>query len=135
MPYLWYFQFMTHETQPTRLVEPFKVTVADTIPFERPGFQGFPQVELEDGLGFSALTIWVDGSHPRKRMLEGTRTYYVASPQPRGTFILGDEVHEVHEGDLFVVPEGGEYSYEGDMALFEVNIPSANGSVRDEKIE
>ena len=126
---------MTHETEPGSLVEPFKVKVEDITPFERSGFQGFPQVTLEQGLGFSALTIWVDGSHPRKRMLEGTRTYYVASPLPRGTFTLDDEVHEVQEGDLFVVPEGGEYSYQGDMTLFEVNIPSATGAVRDEKLE
>jgi quercetin dioxygenase-like cupin family protein len=126
---------MTHETEHSSSGEPFKVTVANTIPFERPGFEGFPQVTFEDGFGFSAITIWVDGSHPRKRMLEGTRTYYVAGALPKGTFTLGDEVHEVQEGDLFVIPEGSEYSYQGDMTLFEVNIPSAMGSVRDEKLE
>jgi hypothetical protein len=129
------FIYMANEKEPTSPINPFIVKIDDVQPFERPGFQGLPQVTLEQGLGFSALTIWVEGNHPRKRMLEGTRTYYVADANPKGTFTLGNEVREVEEGDLFVIPEGGEYSYQGDMTLFEVNIPSVAGLVRDEKLE
>lgn len=114
----------------------FKVTVDEAERFERPGFQGFIQVPTERGLGFSALTIWVNGEHPRKRIVEGTRTYYVV--EGNGTFTLDDEVHTVGEGDLFVIPEGGEYNYEGEMALFEMNIPSdlsVSGTVVDERLE
>lgn len=127
---------MTIEQDPTRNTESFKVGTDDVEHFERPGFIGIPQVTIEQGLGFSALTVWVEGSHPRKRMLEGTRTYYVADSDPNGTFTLGDEVYDVGEGDLFVIPEGSEYSYQGSMTLFEVNVPSrTTGNLRDEKLE
>lgn len=126
---------MSLEQDSSNLSQAFKVNPDDVEHFERPGFQGFIQVPLERGLGFSALTIWVDGEHSRKRMLEGTRVYYVSDPDAEGTFTLGDEVHRVKEGDLFVVPEGSEYSYQGEMTLFEMNIPSTAGVVRDEKLD
>ena len=117
------------------LVMPFKVNPDDLDAFERPGFKGFIQVSLERDLGFSALTIWANGEHPKKRMLEGTRIYYVADSVPNGTFTIGDVSHNVKEGDLFVIPQGGEYSYAGEMTLFEVNIPSEEGIIEDEKVE
>lgn len=115
---------------------PFKSTVDDAERFERPGFKGFPQVTAEQGLGFTALTIWVDGEHPRKRIVEGVRSYYVTEGE--GTFTINDETHDVNEGDLFVITEGGEYSYQGFMTLFEVNVPnelSQSHTVIDERLD
>mgnify|MGYP002625526113 CR=1 FL=1 len=75
-------------------------------------------MDLNERLGFNALNIDVHGEHPTKRMLEGTRSYYVAEGQ--GTFTLGDEVHHVQSGNLFVIPSGGVYSYEGVMTLLDI---------------
>ncbi len=112
---------------------PRKIPLGEAEHFVREGFEGFIHVPLTQGEGFSALTIYVDGSHPRKRMIEGTRTYYVTEGE--GTFTLGETKHDVKEGDFFVIPSGGEYSYEGQMALFEMNVASHDGKVVDEKVD
>jgi quercetin dioxygenase-like cupin family protein len=113
-----------------------KFGLSDTSNFDRPGFDGHVHVSPEQGLGFTALTIDVNGEHPRKRIIEGTRTYYVVDGN--GTFTLDSETHHVQPGDLFVILEYGEYSYEGRMTLFELNIPSdlsPTGEVVDEKLD
>lgn len=112
---------------------PKKVSLSETDHFEREGFSGNVYVPKEANTGFFALQVDVHGRHPRKRMLEGTtRTYYVADGE--GTFTLGDETHTVAKGDLFIIPPGGEYEYEGKMTLFEFNV-SPDNSFRDEKLE
>ena len=119
--------------QPRPSHEARKIDIEDAQRFERDGFTGFIHMDLKEVLRFSCLTRDVNGEHPTKRMLEGTRSYYVAEGQ--GTFTLGDEVHHVQSGNLFVIPSGGVYSYEGVMTLFEFNIPSAEGNVLDEKLD
>lgn len=127
---------MSTEVPEFREPQPFKASINDAEKFERPGFDGFIQVSAEQHLGFTALTILVHGEHPRKRIVEGTRTYYVT--EGTGVFTLNDEEQEVAQGDLIVIPPAGEYSYHGEMSLFEMNIPdglSVTGSVIDEKLD
>lgn len=127
---------MTMEAPGFERPKPFKATVSDAERFERPGFEGFIHVPAERGLGFTALTILVNGEHPRKRIIEGTRTYYVT--EGAGVFTLGDEDQDAQQGDFFVIPEGGEYGYRGEMSLFEMNIPSdlsITGGVVDETLD
>ncbi len=109
-----------------------KIGFMDAPSFEREGFSGHTLVPSEAGLGFSALLIDAHGRHPRKRMVDTTRTYFVI--EGNGSFTLGDEVSRVQKGDLFVIPPGCEYEYEGHMELFEVNI-SPDNSFKDEKLE
>ena len=54
-------------------------------------------------------------------MVDATRSYLVL--EGSGTFTLNGESSEVKQGDLFVIPDGGEYEYEGEMKLFEFNVP------------
>lgn len=93
----------------------------NTRHFDRDGFSGDVYVEPDAGLGFSALHVDVNGAHPLKRMVNATRSYLVLKGQ--GTFTLNGETREVAEGDLFVIPDGGDYKYEGKMQLFEFNVP------------
>jgi RimJ/RimL family protein N-acetyltransferase/mannose-6-phosphate isomerase-like protein (cupin superfamily) len=110
-----------------------KISLDETERFERPGFTGNVYIPKEANSGVVALQVDVHGRHPRKRMLQGTtRTYYVVDGE--GSFTLGDETHAVAKGDLFIIPPGGEYEYEGKMTLFEMNF-SPNNSFRDEKLE
>ena len=60
-----------------------------------------------------------------------TRTYYVI--EGTGSFTVGADTHKVAEGDLFVIPPGGEYDYDGQMRLLEVNISPTN-TFQDEKL-
>lgn len=116
-----------------RDTESFRVPLSQATHFDRDGFSGDVYVPKEAKLGFIALQVDVHGRHPRKRILEGnTRSYYVANGE--GTFTLGEDVHQVQQGDLFVIAAGSEYEYEGMMTLLEFNVSPEN-SFGDEKLE
>lgn len=127
----------TAETQSEHDRQPFRIPLSQAEHFTRQGFDGNILIPTSMGLGFNALQVDVHGRHPRKRMLDGTtRTYYVVDGT--GTFTLssgqGDQVYQVTIGDVFVIPAGGEYEYEGVMTLFEFNV-SPDQSFQDEKLE
>jgi len=120
------------EELPSQQSRPRKVSSNETSDFERPGFDGHVYVPSEANEGFTVLGIDVHGSHPRKRMLgDTTRTYYVI--KGTGSFTIGEDTHEVTEGDLFIIPPGGEYNYDGQMQLLEVNISPSN-EFQDERL-
>lgn len=113
--------------------EAFRVPLSEASHFDRDGFSGDVFVPKEAQMGFIALQVDVHGRHPRKRILEGnTRSYYVANGE--GAFTLNDATHQVQQGDLFVIPAGSEYEYEGIMTLLEFNV-SPDNSFGDEKLE
>ena len=121
------------EPTPIQTGESFRVPLSEATHFDRDGFSGDIFVPKEAKLGFMALQVDVHGRHPRKRILDGnTRSYYVANGE--GTFTLGDDAHQVRQGDLFVIPAGSEYEYEGIMTLLEFNV-SPDNSFGDEKLE
>lgn len=110
-----------------------KISHSETAKFDREGFSGSVYIHGSNGEGFNALQVDVHGRHPKKRILVGnTRSYFVADGT--GTFILDGESHKVEQGDLFVIPAGSEYEYEGEMRLLEFNV-SPDGSFGDEKLE
>jgi mannose-6-phosphate isomerase-like protein (cupin superfamily) len=112
--------------------EPRKISAGQTDDFDKEGFSGHVYVSPEGKEGFNALTVDVHGRHPRKRMVDTTRVYFVI--EGSGTFTLGDEVTQVENGDTFVIPPGGEYEYEGQMRLFEFNV-SPDNSFKEEILE
>lgn len=123
---------MAHESinrpnQPTR-----RIALGETVRFDRGDFSGEVYVGKDDKAGFSALLVSVNGRHPRKRMIDTTRTYFVVDGT--GQFTLNGDIHKVNKGDFYVIPPGNEYEYSGEMKLFEVNI-SPDNSFRDEKLE
>ncbi len=112
--------------------QPMRIGLDQTDHFEREGFSGDVYISKDAQQGFIALRVDVHGHHPRKRILDGnTRSYFVAEGE--GTFTIGEERHSVAQGDLYVIPAGGEYEYEGRMTLFEFNI-SPDNSFGDEKL-
>ncbi len=130
------FSDSTPESNEAPAPQALRIPLNETSHFDREGFSGnvYP---IPEGLGIKALLVEVHGRHPRKRMLEGTtRTYLVTDGI--GTFTLGSEdgdtSYDVSTGDLFVIPAGGEYEYDGAMTLFEVNV-SPDESFGDEKLE
>lgn len=92
--------------------------------FDKEGFSGDFYVSKEDARGFNALRVSVHGHHPRKRMIDTTRVYFVIDGE--GTFTINDEVHNVKKNDLYVIEPGNEYEYQGTMNLFEFNISPEN---------
>jgi mannose-6-phosphate isomerase-like protein (cupin superfamily) len=109
-----------------------KISLEDTKNFNAGGFSG--QVYIPDGsnVGYNTLLITVKGRHPKKRMIDTTRNYYVV--EGHGTFILDGVSHEVKAGDLYIVAAGHDYEYQGEMKLFEFNI-SPDNSFKDEVLE
>src|SRR3569623_1824845 len=105
--------------------------VEETEHFDTEGFSGDVYVPDEARKGFSALRVVVHGKHPRKRMIDTTRVYFVV--RGTGAFTLNGTSTEARAGDLDVVEPGSEYEYEGDMELFEMNV-SPNNSFKDEVI-
>lgn len=111
---------------------PKRVQLSETKSFQREGFDGHVYVPSEAGVGFNVLSVDVHGSHSRKRMLgDTTRTYYVIDGT--GSFTLGETTTAVQAGDLFIIPPDGEYEYNGQMRLLEVNVSPSNG-FQDEKL-
>ena len=109
-----------------------KITIDDTVGFDADGFSGQIYVDNKENAGFNVLLITVNGRHPKKRMIDTTRNYYVTEGQ--GTFILDGHSHEAIKGDLFIVGPGHEYEYSGTMLLFEFNI-SPDNSFKDQILE
>lgn len=109
-----------------------KIALEETDTFDAGGFSGQVYVPNDLKAGFTALLITVNGRHPKKRMIDTTRNYFVV--KGTGTFTLDGVPHIVHEGDLFVIGAGHEYEYEGTMTLFEFNV-SPDNSFKDERLE
>lgn len=102
--------------------------------FERPGFDGHHLVKKEDGLPYSMILVNVHGSHPLKQMTGATRSYFVIDGE--GEFEINGRKSKAREGTLFVLPDGTQYSYHGEMTLLEFNVPgttSANAVTLDPK--
>lgn len=101
-----------------------KISLNDTNFFDAGGFTGQEYITREQKAGFNALLVTVKDRHPRKRMVDTTRCYFVV--EGSGVFTLDDKTHEVKAGDLFVIAPGHEYEYRGAMKLFEFNISPDN---------
>ena len=104
-------------SHPAARISPDQVEVR-----ERDGFSYRPLVQTPEGRGFNVNLVDVHGRHYKTAMQGGaTRNYFVIDGE--GTLTLDGQAHEVHRGDLFVIPDGHDYEYEGTMQLFEFNIP------------
>lgn len=108
-----------------------KIALQDTQYFDAGGFSGQVYVPQEAKAGFNALLVTVNGRHPKKEMVDTTRSYFVVEGE--GTFILDGTAHKVKIGDLFVVGPGHQYEYEGTMKLFEFNV-SPDNSFKDKRL-
>ena len=97
--------------------------------FDQAGFSGDFYVSNEDKKGFNALRVSVHGKHPKKKMIDTTRVYFVIDGE--GIFTLNETRYNAQKNDLFIVEPGNEYEYEGTMNLFEFNI-SPNNSFKDQ---
>ena len=97
-----------------------KISLKDTFHFDRNGFSGDVFVGTEQGSGYNALLVDVHGKHYRTGIQWATRNYFVVDGE--GKFTLDGVAHQVQKGDLYVIPDGHDYEYEGNMKLFEFNI-------------
>lgn len=97
-----------------------RIPLAKTKPYERIGFKAFPYIDVLQDLGFNALRIQVHDERSEVKVIGATRVYLVL--EGIGSFTLNGEKHWAEEGDLFVVPGGETYKYDGKMTLFEFNV-------------
>ena len=106
--------------------KPRRIRLEDAEHFERDGFSGDHYIKAGEGLGFSVINVDVHGSHPRKRMVGATRTYLVTDGT--GNFTLDSQTFDVAKGDFFIIPDGAEYEYQGQMHLIEYNVPGTTSA-------
>lgn len=112
-------------------MEPGRIRRADTEEFMRGEFGGWKYIAEMGDMGFTALVAKVNGTHPSKKMEDATRVYYVI--EGRGTFTVDDIVYDAVIGDMFIIPPGSSYEYQGRMDMFEFNVAAKPGSgERDE---
>lgn len=105
--------------------------IEKTQHFEREGFSGDFYVSNSEKKGFNALRVAVHGKHPRKKMVDTTRVYFVIDG--KGTFTINETTYDCNKNDLFVIESGDAYEYQGEMNLFEFNV-SPDNSFKDELI-
>lgn len=108
-----------------------KISHNETFHFDREGFSGDVYVGADQNKGFNSLLVHVNGKHPRKKMIDTIRTYFVI--EGSGTFQINNKTFEVQRNDYFVIDSGDEYEYQGRMSLFETNISPQN-SFKDESV-
>jgi hypothetical protein len=109
-----------------------KIPFMETEFFDREAFNGNVYVKKEDEKGFSALIVHCLSRHYKTKLLSASRMYLVL--EGVGTFTVNDDVQSAEKDDLFVISEGDTYEYEGEMKLFEFNIPATDRS-NEERFE
>ncbi len=93
---------------------------------DKDGFSVDIFVKKSDGAGYNALLVDVYGRHYKTEMKGATRNYFVV--EGKGSFTLDGKTHQVKKGDFYIIPDGHNYEYEGQMKLFEFNVPGTDAS-------
>lgn len=109
-----------------------KIPLSKTTFFDREAFNGNKYVEKKDGKGFNALLVHCVTRHYKTKLKGATRMYLIL--EGRGTFTINDEIQSAQKDDLFIISDGDIYEYDGEMKLFEFNIPATDSS-NEEKME
>lgn len=117
------------ETIPKPVANARKINSNDARHFDMEGFSGNVLVDTKEGNGYNVLLVNVHGRHYRTEMKGASRNYFVV--EGTGTFTLDGEVHTVQKGEMYVIPDGHNYEYEGNMTLLEFNVP---GTTADNEI-
>ncbi len=106
-----------------------RVRLEDIEHFDRGDYGGWKYVAEFGDLGFTALRAHVEGQHPLKEV-DAARVYFIISGE--GWFHFEEKSFRAEANDLFIIPPGSSYSYEGKMEMFEFNVevrePSIQGS-------
>lgn len=86
--------------------------------------------EAPEGANFDSVISEIEGYHPadgeRKKIFNerSQKAYYVLSGE--GRIYVGEEVHEVKEGEFVYVPEETEHALEGSFRALIVTSPPFN---------
>jgi gentisate 1,2-dioxygenase len=97
-----------------------KISKEDTNSFDRGDFQGYIYLD-DDNSGLTTLEVVINGEHPQKQVDDvDVRIYRVE--EGSGKFTIDGETMDASSGDVFTIVRGSEYSYQGKMTLFEINI-------------
>ena len=109
-----------------------KISFEQTKFFDREAFNGNLYVQKNDNKGFNALLVHCVTRHYKTRLTGATRAYLVLEGE--GTFSINDKKEKAEKDDLFLIFDNDVYEYEGEMKLFELNIPATDSS-NEEKMD
>ena len=96
-------------------------TLAKAARIEREGFTAFRYNTKADGDAFGALYVHCFGEHPRRRVPQHTRAYFVVAGVV--DFEIEVVITPCKAADLIILKPNTAYSYKGACVLFEVNVP------------
>ena len=98
------------------------IHIADVPENDRGSFS-YQRIIGEKDNDYNMLEIAVYGRHPKRRVLQGVRNYYVVSGS--GSFTVAGEQQDVEEGATIIIHSGEVYEYSaytGGMKLLETNV-------------
>ncbi len=108
-----------------------KISLSDERLHDKGAFTARFYIERKERSDFNALIVDCVTSHYKTKLKGAVRIYLVI--EGSGTFTINGKKEEAHRYDLFVISDGDIYEYEGQIKLFEFNIP-ATDSHNEEKI-
>lgn len=90
----------------------------------------------DDNMGYSIVRTHLDGKHPFMKNIKSNRTYYLL--KGNGQFYVEDEIIELNEGEMLVIPKNTKYAFKGKFDSILVDCPAFNPEddvIYDEQIE
>ena len=109
-----------------------KISLKQSRTHDLGAFAAHFYVEKKGGRDFNALLVDCVTRHYKTRMKGAARAYLVL--EGNGTFVINGEREAAEAYDFFIISDGDVYEYEGEMKLFEFNVPATDAS-NEEKLE
>ena len=108
-----------------------KISLKQTLFFDRQAFNGNVYIDKESGKDFNALLVTCLTGHYKTKLKNATRAYLVL--EGAGTFTINGKEETAEQHDFFLISDGDVYEYAGKMKLFEFNVPATDSS-NEEKV-
>lgn len=76
----------------------------------------------DDKMGYSIVRTHLDGKHPFMKNVNSNRTYFLLKGYAK--FYTDNEVIDLNEGEMLVIPKNTKYAFEGKFDSILVDCPA-----------
>ena len=90
----------------------------------------------DDNMGYSIVKTHLDGKHSFMKNIKSNRTYFLL--KGNGQFYVEDEIINLNEGEMLVIPKNTKYAFKGNFDSILVDCPAFNSDddiIYNEQIE
>ena len=109
-----------------------KIPLSDERLHDKGAFKARFYTEKKDRSDFNALLVDCITRHYKTRLKGAARMYLIV--EGTGSFTINGKKEDADQYDLFIISDGDEYEYKGEMKLFEFNVPATDSS-NEENLE